>query len=244
MINKNAPISARLQWETFVISDSHRANLPVDKTVLQTSEDMIELILANNYRYRMYRYLSEEEKTYKIGYGYGDSSLPYGMTEDDAYGEWIKEFKKKEDQFARQLPINYLSQSQFDALMSLYFTTGNWRYIPSNTVPGSYDILNAVKLGNWEAVANMISDCPTNRHQRFVEARVMILGDYSTQRTRRSIAIEGIQFARAQYGANKITDSVSKKQAEFAYYRQTGGGYLPNTPMLRKIQIKRQYPLR
>lgn len=244
MINKNAPTSARIQWDTFTVRDNFRVGLDVGIRVLQTSAEMIELILANNFDYRMYRYYSTDEETYKIGYGYGNSDLPYGMTEDEAYGEWIKEFKKREDQLARQLPVNFLSQSRFDALMSLYFLTGKWRTIPSTTVPGSYDILGAIKLGNWEAVANMISDCSIDRKQRLTEARVMMLGDYSSQKTRRSVRIDGIQYARSQYAGGLITDSFTRKQAEFAYYRQTGGGYLPNTPMLRKMQIKKLYPLR
>lgn len=244
MINKSVPTTSRIQWEVFRVTDEFRAKQQAPVEVMQTSDDMIEFILANNYEYRMYRYLSEDGKNYKIGYGYGDPDVPQGMTEAEAYSEWIKEFKKKEDQFARQLPIDFISQSQFDALMSLYFTTGSWRYIPANSLDGNYDILSAVKLGYWEDVANMISDCATNRQYRQMEAAVMMLANYTTQKTRRSVLIDGIFFARSQYSAGAITDSFTKKQAEFGFYRQTGGVYLPNTPTLRMRQIKKLYPLR
>jgi GH24 family phage-related lysozyme (muramidase) len=244
MINRNAPISARIQWETFEVVDNFRATMDVNIRALQTSEEMIELILSN-YRYRMYRYASEtNSKDFKIGYGFGNPNLPYGMTEDEAYSEWLKEFKIVEKNFVRQLPINFMTQSQFDALISLYFTTGKWKTVESNTVTGTYDILGAIKLGNWEAVANMISDSLIDRPQRLAEARVMMLGDYSNIKTRRWLRLEGIQFTRTQYISNLITDAFAKKQAEFAYYRQTNGGYLPNTTMLRKMQIKNIFPLR
>jgi GH24 family phage-related lysozyme (muramidase) len=238
MINKNAPISARTQWETFEIVDEFRATMDVSIRALQTSDEMIEIILAN-YRYRMYRYSAEDNNSFKIGYGFGNPDLPYGMTEDEAYSEWIREFKKVEKNFVRQLPINFMTQSQFDALISLYFTTGKWKTVDSNTVTGTYDILGAIKLGNWEAVANMISDGSIDRPQRLIEARVLMLGDYNISKNRRWLRLEGIQFTRTQYIANQITDPFAKKQAEFAYYRQTNGGYLPNTPMLRKMQIKK-----
>jgi len=245
MIYKTAPTTQRIQWESFRVVDDFKVNLNVGIRVIQTSDEMIELILANNFKYRMSRYKANEDDGFNIGYGYGNSDMPYGMTEEEAYDEWIKEFKKKEDQLVRQLPLDFISQARFDSIMSLYFLTGKWRTMPTNSIRGgSYDILGAIKAGQWEAVADMISDGGIDRRQRQIEAKVMMLGDYSSVKTRNSTRLEGIQYARSQYSSGFITDSFTKKQTEFAYYRQTGGGYLPNTTMNRKMQIKKIFPLR
>jgi len=223
----------RIQWETFSNVDRFKSDFKVLTPLIQCSDELIPIVLAN-YRFRMYRYQDTADNFYKIGYGYGNSNTPYGMTESEAYSEWIVEFKKKESSLQKQLPIPSITVSQFDALLSLYFTTGSWRTIESDE--GIYDISSAIKNMQWTLVADMIANGKTNRTQRQLEAKILMLGDYRTDKSRNWLRNEGIQYTRTTY-IRGITDNLAKKQAEISYYRQTAGAYLPNLTENKKREI-------
>lgn len=223
----------RIQWENYQPVDRFKTDFNIITSMVKCSDEIIPIVLTNS-RYRMSRYLDESSNIYKIGYGYGNSAQPYGMTEAEAYAEWIAEFKKKESSLQQQLPINSITQSQFDALLSLYFLTGNWRTIVSSE--GTYDILTAVKNLQWSLVADMISNGKVDRNQRQIEARILMLGDYNTTKSRAWLRNEGIQYTRTSY-IRGMSDSIAKKQAEISYYRQTSGAFLPNLTDLKKTEI-------
>ena len=46
-----------------------------------------------------------------------------GLTESEAFTLWIERFKDKERRFKKILPLDSLSQSQYDGLLSLYWFT-------------------------------------------------------------------------------------------------------------------------
>jgi hypothetical protein len=223
----------RIQWETFSNVDRFKSDFKVLTPLVQCSDELIPIVLSNS-RFRMYRYQDTVTNFYKIGYGYGNSNTPYGMTESEAYGEWIAEFKKKESSLQKQLPIPSITVSQFDALLSLYFTTGSWRTIESDE--GIYDISSAIKNMQWSLVADMIANGKVNRTQRQLEAKLLMLGDYRTDKSRNWLRNEGIQYTRTTY-IRGITDALAKKQAEISYYRQTMGTYLPNLTENKKREI-------
>lgn len=223
----------RIQWETFSNTDRFKTDFKVITPLIQCSDELIPIVLSN-YRFRMYRYQDGVDNFYKIGYGYGNSNTPYGMTENEAYAEWIAEFKKKESSLQKQLPIPSITVSQFDALLSLYFTTGSWRTIESDE--GIYDISSAIKNMQWSLVADMIANGKSNRTQRQLEAKILMLGDYRTDKSRNWLRNEGIQHTRTTY-IRGITDNLAKKQAEISYYRQTMGAYLPNLTENKKREI-------
>lgn len=223
----------RTQWENYQPVDRFKTDFNVMTSIIKCSDEIIPIVLANS-RFRMFRYVDDQSNDYKIGYGYGNPNYPYGMTEAEAYAEWISEFKKKESSLKQQLPLNSISQSQFDALLSLYFLTGSWRTIVSSE--GTYDILNAVKNLQWSLVADMISNGKIDRNQRQIESRVLMLGDYNTTKSRAWLRNEGVQYARTTY-IRGITDSIAKKQAEISYFRQTSGAFLPNLTDLKKTEI-------
>lgn len=238
MVVKSVSPSLRIQWETFSKTEQQKWNSEFFiSTQYQTvSEDAKSIILSNS-RFRMFRYL-DGNNNYKIGYGYGNPEKRDGYTEIEAYSEWIKELKRKENILQRQIPLLSLTQSQFDAILSLYFLSGDWKKIKGTE--GTYDVLSSVREGDWLTVANMLANATENREQRLREARIIVLGDYFTDKDRTWLRNEGIQYTRTQY-VNSITDSFAKKQAEIAYYRQTNGTFLPNMREIRKREIVNNY---
>jgi len=170
---------------------------------------------------------------WRIGYGFGDSNNLRGYTEPESYSEWISAFRKSQHKLRNQLPLINITQSQFDALSSLYFQTGEWRRVLSTD--GTYDLYSAIKGERWLLVADMIAN-GMDRSARINDAKILLLGDYSVFKGRTDKRREGIQFARNQYIIG-IKDSLAKKQAEFAYYRQTGGAWLPNVAESRQRMI-------
>lgn len=223
----------RIQWDTFQPVNRFKTDFNVLPYLITCSEELIPIVLGNS-RFRMYRYIDDITQEYKIGYGYGDANLPNGMIEEEAYAEWISEFKNKEYNLKKQLPIPSITSSQFDALLSLYFTTGSWKRIESSE--GTYDIYSAVKNLQWSLVADMIANGKTNRDHRQIESRILMLGDYRTNKSRNWLRNEGVQYTRTTY-IRGITDTLAKKQAEVSYYRQTLGAFLPNISDTRKRQI-------
>lgn len=223
----------RTQWEIFQPVDRFKTDFGVLTSMIKCSDEIIPIVLSNS-KFRMYRYFDDVLKTYKIGYGYGNPDQIHGMTEDEAYSAWIVEFKRKESELKKQLPLVSITQSQFDALLSLYFLTGKWRTIESTE--GTYDILSAIKNQQWSLVADMIANGKTDRIQRQIEARVLMLGDYSTTKSRQWLRNEGVQYTRTTY-ISGISDNVAKKQAEISYFRQTMGAYLPNISDIKKREI-------
>lgn len=228
----------RVQWEIFNKTEQQKWDSEFLTSVqYQTlSEEMIPIILSNS-NYRMFRYL-DENGNYKIGYGYSNPDKIDGYTEPEAYTDWIKELKRKEDLLQKQLPVLSLSQSQFDAILSLYFLTGNWKTIEGTE--GTYNLFNAIRIDDWVTVANMLANASENRDQRLIEAKLIMVGDYTFNKTRTWVRNEGIQYTRTQY-ISGIDDSVAKRQAEFAYYRQTNGAFLPNMNELKKREIINTY---
>lgn len=228
----------KIQWETFSKTQQQKwdSEYRVSASIRTVSEPMIPIILSNS-KFRMFRYL-DENNVYKIGYGYGNPEKRDGYTEVEAYSEWISALKKKEEFLQRQIPIA-LSQSQFDAILSLYFLTGNWKTIVGSE--GTYNLLNPIRSGDWATVADMLSNATENRDQRMREARIIMIGDYTNTKTRTWIRNDGIQYTRTQYASDKITDILAKKQAEIAYYRQTNGAFLPNMNELKKREIINRY---
>lgn len=235
---KTVSPSFRIQWETFSKTEQQKWDSEFRiSTLYQTVSEEAKLLILSNNRFRMFRYL-DENGIYKIGYGYGNPDKRDGYTEAEAYGDWIKELKRKENILQKQLPLLSLTQSQFDAILSLYFLTGDWKKI--NGVEGTYDILSAMRNNDWLTIANMLANATDNREQRLKEARMIILADYYTEKDRTWLRNEGIQYTRTQY-VNTIADTLAKRQAEFAYYRQTNGAFLPNMREIRKREIVNHY---
>ena len=217
----------RTNWSDFVIQDEFAVDFLVDTTQRSASENMIKLMLAQT-RFSMF---NDEGH---IGYGAGKLTKEFGCTEQEAYSEWLKELRKKDKAFQSSLPLRSISQTQYDSLFSVFYHNGSWKSI--NGLEGVYDLEYAVLSENWNLVADIINNGIDDPDTRRLEARVLQLADYSTERTRDFMRNKGIARARRIYKAGNIVDQSIVRQLEFAYYRQTGS-FLPRMTELRKREL-------
>lgn len=224
----------RIQWETFTVQDDYATKFRLNTGIVSVSEDMLALMLSYK-SWSGVRYIDDDGE-YKIGYGIGDPDDVQGYTESQAYAEWIGWVKNRQKILRAQLPIVAITQSAFDALLSLYLATGTWRTVVSNE--GTYDLADAVKNGNWLLAADIISRGNIDPEQRRAEARVMQLADYSSFKTRNQQAVQGVLDLRKKYIVG-IDNEFDKKQAEFVYYRQLGV-FLPGMSQLRQRRVVNQ----
>jgi len=232
---KTVAIENRVQWESFTVADANRVNLKISLPVIEASAEILEIVLGRSLYYP-YRHLNQNDQ-YVIGYGYGDTDLESGYTEAEAYSQWLAAMKKKQRELKAQLPLLAVSQSHFDALFSLYVSTGVWRRVEGDQ--GTYDIESAILAGSWKTVADMLANGRESREDRLVESRVLQLADYSNSNTRERVKFQGIQDARVQYARN-ISDRLARRQLEAGYYRQTTA-FVPGISDLRKRELIAKY---
>ena len=235
MALQNVANDRRVPWEQYNVQNEHAVNFLSNTGALTVSNEMLNVMLSYH-RYRMFRYL--ENKTFKIGYGYTDPDTESGPTESEAYTHWRKAMFEKQRKLINQLPLISMTQSQFDGLLSLYADTGSWRFI--QTQNGKYDLEAAIKANKWTLVADMIANGANNRDRRLAEARVIVLGDYNTSSDRVKLLRESISHTVTFYKRD-LLDSVQKRQAELAYYRETDA-FLPGLTNSQKKVILRLAP--
>jgi hypothetical protein len=226
--------SRRIQWETFTIQDEYAVKFRINKGIAIVTERMIDLILSYK-TWSGIRYFNQDGE-YEIGYGIGDPSDKQGYTEEQSYAEWVGWLRNRQKLLRAQLPIVAITQSAFDALLSLYIDTGTWRTVMADE--GTYNLADAVENGNWLLAADILSRGKINSDLRKKEARVMQLGDYSSFKTRRQQITQGVQDLRKKY-VNGLANEFDRKQAEFVYYRQLGV-FLPGMSQLRQRRIVQQ----
>jgi phage FluMu protein gp41 len=222
----------RIQWETFTIQDAFAVDYRFPTNSATVSDGMADLILSQR-TWTGIRKIDSVTGKYGIGYGVGDPDDVQGYTESQAYAEWIGDLHNRQKRLVAQLPLSSITQTIFDALLSLYIDTGTWRTVRAEE--GTYDLATPVKNGNWLLVADIISRGKINGELRKKEARVMRLADYSFTKTRNQQVIQGVQLLRTQYVAG-IANEFDKKQAEFVYFRQFGT-FLPGMSQLRQRRV-------
>jgi hypothetical protein len=224
----------RVQWEIHTVTDHYAVNFMFNVGIMSASTKIINALLSNS-RFRMQSYTVNGK--IKIGYGVGNTETFDGLTEAEAYTAWFSYIKTKERDFKAQIPLINMSQTQFDSLFSLYVLSGTWRSVQADI--GTFDVFSAVKSGKWLLVADMIANGNQDRVSRMREASILVLADYGSVFSRDWLRNEGIQHTRSIYSAG-IIDTKIKKQAEAAYYRQTGG-FLPKMSERAKRQLKLKY---
>lgn len=225
----------RIQWDTFTIQDEYAVQFIINKGIAIVSEKMIGVILAEKTWFGT-RTLNPNSGKIEIGYGIGDIDDPQGYTEAQAYAEWVGWLRNEQKKLRAQLPIVGVTQTAYDALLSLYIDTGNWRRVEAEE--GTYDLADAVKNGNWLLAADIIARGRVNPKLRKKEARIMQLADYTITKDRDMQLVQGVQRLRKNYVAG-INDEFVKKQTEFVYYRQLGA-FLPGMSDLRKKRVVAQ----
>lgn len=228
------PPELRPQWETYSVIDERATGFLLPINVLSITQEMVDLILSYK-TWRPIRYLNNDGE-YEIGYGIGDPNNDQGMTEQEAYAEWLGYLRNQQNKFAAQIPITKMPNSIYDALLSLYLDTGTWRIVEAPE--GSYDLADAVRNANWLLISDIIYRGNVNPLRRKRESAVARLGDYTALKTRRQQRQQGIQFLRTQY-LRGLENEFDRRQAEFVYYRQLNGIFLPGMSDLRQRRVAR-----
>jgi len=225
----------RIQWETFTVQDQYAVQFIINKGIAIVSDKMISVMLAEK-TWNGAQALNPDSGQIEIGYGIGDPEDAQGYTEPQAYAEWVGWVRNEQRKLRAQLPIIGVTQTAYDALLSLYIDTGDWRRLEADE--GTYDLASAVKNGNWLLVADIIARGKVNPALRKKEARIIQLADYAFDKDRNMQATAGLRRLRKLYTIG-IKDEFVKKQTEFVYYRQLGS-FLPGMSDLRKRRVVAQ----
>lgn len=224
----------RTQWDVFNNQDEYGTGFLVNTGVAIFSERMVGVQLGFR-SWRGVRY-QDEDGVFRIGYGVGDPDLEQGMTETEAYGELISDFRNKQRIVRAQLPIFAIPQTVYDALVSLYIDTGTWRVVQAQE--GTYDLQDAIRNSNWLLAADMLNRGNVNPELRKAEARVLYLGQYPFTEDRQKLVTSGIQDLRRDYVSGAL-GSFERKQAEFVYFRQLGV-FLPTMTEAKQRRVVAQ----
>ena len=172
--------------------------------------------------------------------GYKDTTTEVlesdGVTEASAYTNWIERFKDKERRFKKLLPVNSLSQSQYDGLLSLYWFTSSITTVGNDD--RQFRIFDFIEEKKWDHVATAMILGGQKRVQRQAESKMIMLADYGQYKDRSLIKEQGIQQLVKEYSTFQLTDK-QKAQAEYVYYAETSR-FLPNLSESRKRLLVKQ----
>ena len=207
-----------IDYSRWTIDDTAVVETEQELRVLEASSDIINFALRR-FEWRCYKTALDNHT--QIGYNtINDKINGVGLLESEAYSEWLEDFKTTERKFKRLISIKTLSQSQYDALLCLYYFTDDFTKV--GTTARTFD------LTKW------IIDKKCNRLLTQPLATIMMLGDYGSRTERALLRERGLQILRKEYPA--LTDKVARQQAEYIYYAETKR-FLPNLTQARKRQI-------
>ena len=223
-----------LPFDLFKVADNETALTLVPIKNLEASPAMINLLL----RKITWRGYADEDVDgiIKIGYNLTDGVDGNGLTEQESYSKWIEVFKDAERRFKEVFVLDSLSQSQYDGMLSLYYLTGDWTTVGSET--RKFNLYDYVKNRQWEYVATAMVNSGPNRTMRQLESKVIMLADYGIQKDRSLIRRQGIQDIASKY-PSRLLDDKSRAQAEYVYYELTNR-FLPHMAESRQRILSSQ----
>ena len=163
-----------LPFDLFKATDKELATTLVPIKNLEASPAIINLLLRK-ITWRGYSYL-DTDGVRKIGYNLTNGVDGNGLTEEESYSIWIEVFKDAERRFKEIFVLDSISQSQYDGMLSLYYLTGDWTTVGSET--RKFNLYDYVKNRQWNYVATAMVNSGPNRTMRQLEAKVIMLADY------------------------------------------------------------------
>ena len=221
-----------VEFDLFPVTDAGMVETLIDLINLEASESVLNFVLRQSV-WSGYRYTNKQTMDVRIGYNTTANINGYGLTEKDAYSDWIDSFKIAERRFKKLMPLKTLSQAQYDALLSLYFSTGSFTHV--GTTDRRFDILQYMQSGDWNYVGTALVLSGNNRPMRQSEAKILMLANYGKYTDRSLLKEQGLQNLRKAYPGS-IDNVIGQQQAEYVYYAETGR-FLPNMTQARKRQI-------
>lgn len=174
------------------------------------------------------------------GYGYGEGAVVRGITEQEAFNVWNKQFDRQQQIFKRQLKIYKLteiSQSVYDGLLLYFWAVNKTHFVYANEE--IYDMKDKITNKDWDDVASIMMRSNFNREQCTRAATVLRLADYGKPKPRSWFRTRGIHLMRTNNETRLLAQN-ELKRARFAYYAETRQ-FLPYTPESNKRQIVKDY---
>lgn len=221
-----------IDYTVFSVTNSDYVNTLKPIKDLEASEEAINFIIRTE-NYTPYSYLGIDGKM-KIGYNQEVGVDSNGLTEAEAYNIFIDQLKISERKLKQLLPIDTISQSQYDALLSVYFKTGDFKKIGTDS--RKFDVYDFVKNRQWDYYATALTNSGKDRTTRQLEAKIMILGDYGSEVKREFIKSASLREVERDY-PNKMTTDKQKLQAERVYFVETNR-FLPGMDQARMRLVK------
>lgn len=223
-----------IEFDLFPVADPVAASDLVTLKNLEASSQLINFMLRT-IKWRGYVYL-DSDNLEKIGYNLAKGIDSPGLTESESYRYWIEDFKEQERKFKKLMVLDSLSQSQYDGLLSMFYHTGDYTAVGSET--RRFKLLDDIRARRWNYVATAMSNSGVGRIQRQLEAKIIMLADYGVPKDRSLIKEQSLQEIVKRYPSRLINDR-ARAQAEYVYYAETGR-FLPKTNDSRKRILKRQ----
>lgn len=222
-----------VEFEIFVNFDNTATDKLLSLGSIEASPSVINFAMRS-IGWKGYQYKDDTDTL--IGYGTSDDVDGIGLTEDESYQHFISKWKDRERKFKRLFPLQTISQTQFDALLSMYFFTGDFTYIGT----GSYKLYigDYIKNRQWNYVATAMIKTNYQRALRRQEASILMLADYGTEKDRDIMRESGLQDIRKRYPA--LLNDTQQRQVEYVYYAETGR-FLPKMTQGRMRQIVKIY---
>jgi len=218
-----------IEFDLFTNLNQTLTDTLVQKKNLEASSNLL-LTIINRIGWTGHRYSDGE---IKMGYGTNVNINSSGTPENEAYGYFIDEFKKTERKFKKDLPLDNISQTVYDSLLSLYWFTGDIKFVGNEK--RRFNLISYIEKESWREVASIMVLSGFDRLQRQREAKIMMLADYGNPKSRETLKAEGIENLRALH-PDRFIDNKAKQQAEYVYYYETRR-FLPNLTQSRKKEI-------
>ena len=214
-------------WTEFTLKDAEW-----DKSIFIDdiyASDNIILVTLNMARY--------------VGYnqtGYSIAGAKRGITEQEAYDIWIKDFQNNQRTLIGQLKsfgLRSIPQCVFDGLLLYYIINGDVLTVTADE--DIYEIRDYIVDSDWTTVASMIKRSNFNRLFCVQASSIIRLSDYGKSKSRSWMRQTGIFEMRDKNQINAF-DETDLERARFAYYAETLK-FLPNTPEGIKRTIAKAY---
>ena len=222
-------------WDDYIVKDNTAYSTEIDLTMLTASDNAVLLALNFFDGYSGFD-----------GTAYGEGSYETGLTEQQAYDNWLSVFNKQQAIVKKQIIQNSiedpavipaLPQSVFDGFVLFHWATGN--VFSVNAIEAQYQLLPLLKQKSYDTIASMMMRSNFNKQLCIKSATVLRLADYGTNKSRTNFRTAGIHNMRDENEKDNL-DVSELKRARFAYYAETGS-FLPFSPESQKRNVVKEY---
>ena len=218
-------------WSDYVVKDETAYKTEIDLSLLTASSKAKDVALDFFDEYSGFD-----------GTAYGEGTYATGLTEQQAYDNWIVTFNKQQSIVKKQLQQNpklpnAYPQSVFDGLVLLNWATG--KVFTVTAIEGIYDLLDGLRLKDFDIIASILMRSNKNKSLCIKCATILRLADYGKPKTRLWQRTNGIHKMRDK-NEKDVLDIDSLKRARFSYFAETGN-FLPFSPESAKRDVVREY---